>query len=163
MNYSRFIRETIEFSPQYVFLHTFSHLLIRQLSLYSGYSVSSIKERIYCSFKNGTEKFSGVLVYTASSDSDGSLGGLVRLSEPSILEKLISDMLNDAEWCSMDPFCKESFGEHAQGIDSLNYSACHACTLLPETSCENGNILLDRVSVLGRSDIELVGIFDKKR
>lgn len=36
-----------------------------------------------------------------------------------------------------------------QGYASLNYAACHACTLLPETSCVMRNSLLDRYAVAG--------------
>jgi len=69
-------------SPQYVLLHTFSHLLIRQLSLECGYSAASLKEKIYSTFcdDHGIE-MAGVLIYTSSSDSDGSLGGLVEQSD----------------------------------------------------------------------------------
>lgn len=58
-------------------------------------------------------------------------------------------MLQEASWCSSDPICIKSM---AQGYDSLNYAACHACTLLPETSCEMRNCLLDRVSVIDTLD-----------
>ncbi len=50
-------------------------------------------------------------------------------------------MLEAAAWCSADPLCAEHTG---QGFGNLNRAACHACTLLPETSCQTGNTLLDR-------------------
>jgi len=159
-NYSLTNSNGISFSPQYVFLHTFSHLLMSQMALYSGYSVSSIKERIYCGFEKSCEMFSGVLIYTSSPDADGSLGGLVKLSNPKTLEKLINDMLVRADWCSLDPFCSQSYGASGQGVNSLNYAACHACTLLPETSCENRNILLDRCSIIGNKEKGLVGVLE---
>jgi len=31
----------------------------------------------------------------------------------------------------------------------LNLAACHCCALLPETSCEEMNLLLDRAALIG--------------
>lgn len=153
--------ECENFSPRYVLLHTLSHLLIRQLSIECGYSVASIKERIYSTYPESSHKMSGILLYTSSSDSDGSLGGLVRNALPDTFETIFRNMLQEASWCSSDPICIES---KAQGYDSLNYAACHACTLLPETSCEMRNCLLDRGavvgSVLGRSRGFFGNLFD---
>lgn len=138
--------ECENFSPRYVLLHTLSHLLIRQLSVECGYSGASIKERIYSTYPESNLKMSGILLYTSSSDSDGSLGGLVRNALPETFERIFRNLLQEASWCSSDPICIES---KAQGYDSLNYAACHACTLLPETSCEMRNCLLDRGAVVG--------------
>ena len=138
--------ECENFSPRYVLLHTLSHLLIRQLSVECGYSGASIKERIYSTYTDSTHKMAGILLYTSSSDSDGSLGGLVRNALPETFETVFRNLLQEASWCSSDPICIES---KAQGYDSLNYAACHACTLLPETSCEMRNCLLDRGAVVG--------------
>ena len=138
--------ECENFSPRYVLLHTLSHLLIRQLSVECGYSGASIKERIYSTYPDSNLKMSGILLYTSSSDSDGSLGGLVRNALPETFERIFRNLLQEASWCSSDPICIES---KAQGYDSLNYAACHACTLLPETSCEMRNCLLDRGAVVG--------------
>jgi hypothetical protein len=52
--------------------------------------------------------------------------------------------------------CSESQG---QGTFSLNLAACHACGLLPETSCEEGNLLLDRVLAIGTPDNPETGYF----
>lgn len=134
------------FSPRYVLLHTLSHLLIRQLTLECGYSGASIKERIYSTYPDSDIPMAGILLYTSSSDSDGSLGGLVRKGLPESFEMIFRNMLQEASWCSSDPICIES---KAQGYDSLNYAACHACALLPETSCEMRNCLLDRASITG--------------
>ncbi|MCD7791732.1 MAG: DUF1998 domain-containing protein [Bacteroides thetaiotaomicron] len=145
--------ECDNFSPRYVLLHTLSHLLIRQLSVECGYSGAAIKERIYSTYPDSSHKMAGILLYTSSSDSDGSLGGLVRNALPEVFERVFRNMLQEASWCSSDPICISS---RAQGYDSLNYAACHACTLLPETSCEMRNCLLDRGSVVG-------SIQDRKR
>ena len=144
------------FSARYVLLHTLSHLLIRQLSLECGYSGASIKERIYSTWPGSSEVMAGILLYTSSSDSDGSLGGLVRQGHPNEFEKIFRNMLQDAFWCSSDPICIQS---KAQGYDSLNFAACHACTLLPETSCEMRNCLLDRASISGTLEDRDKGFF----
>lgn len=144
------------FSARYVLLHTLAHLLIRQLSIECGYSGASIKEKIYSTFPGPSQGMSGILLYTSSSDSDGSLGGLVRKGLPESFEQIFRSMLQEASWCSSDPICVQS---KAQGYDSLNYAACHACTLLPETSCEMRNCLLDRVSVIGTLDDKTRGLF----
>lgn len=144
------------FSPRYVLLHTLAHLMIRQLSIECGYSGASIKERIYSTYPGSDTPMSGILLYTSSSDSDGSLGGLVRKGLPEPFEMICRNMLQEASWCSSDPICIES---KAQGFDSLNYAACHACTLLPETSCEMRNCLLDRAAVTGTLDDRDIGFF----
>lgn len=147
-----------KFSPRYVMLHTFSHLLIRQLTLQCGYSGSALKERIYSTYPDSSFEMAGVLIYTSSSDSDGSLGGLVRQGETDELNNTILNLLQEATWCSSDPLCVESMH---QGYNSLNYAACHACTLLPETSCEARNCLLDRVAVVGKLENRRMGYFGK--
>ena len=139
--------ECKNYSTQYVMLHTLSHLLIRQLSIECGYSGAAIKERIYSTWPDSELKMAGILLYTSSSDSDGSLGGLVRKGLPDSMENLFRNLLQEASWCSSDPICINS---PAQGMDSLNLAACHACTLLPETCCERRNCLLDRAAVVGK-------------
>lgn len=133
-------------STRYILLHTLSHLLIRQLSLDCGYSGAALKERIYSTVNSSGLPMAGILLYTSSTDSDGSLGGLVRMGRPENFEEIIRKMLQEASWCSSDPICIDSLG---QGYGGLNYAACHACTLLPETSCELRNCLLDRAAVIG--------------
>jgi hypothetical protein len=124
-----------------VLLHTFSHLLIRQLTFECGYSSSSLAERIYCN-----DDMAGVLIYTGSADSEGSLGGLVREGEADRIYSIIKTALFRGQWCSNDPICSEM---PYQGIGGMNRAACHACTLLAETSCESANALLDRGLVFG--------------
>ncbi|MEV5417531.1 DUF1998 domain-containing protein [Streptomyces albogriseolus] len=132
-----------ELSPRFVLLHTLAHLLIRQLSFESGYTTASLRERIY---GRPEQDQYGVLVYTAAGDAEGTLGGLVRQGEPPRLAETLLRMTESAAWCSADPLCAEHTG---QGFGNLNRAACHACALLPETSCEAGNSLLDRALVIG--------------
>lgn len=150
------------FSIRYVLLHTISHLLIRQISNECGYNVASLKEKIYSTFHDGEQEnieMAGILIYLATSDCEGSLGGLISIADDE--DKLLAifdDMINKALWCSGDPLCINSMG---QGYQSLNYAACHDCTLLPETSCEFRNIFLDRVSIVGTNDNRELGIFSE--
>ncbi len=80
---------------RYVLLHTLAHVLIRQFALDCGYSSSALRERIYC--ETGTDPMAGLLIYTASSDSDGSLGGLVAEASPDRLGALL-DSCRDRLW-----------------------------------------------------------------
>ncbi|MFF5183451.1 DrmB family protein [Streptomyces sp. NPDC000345] len=132
-----------DLSPRFVLLHTLAHLLIRQLSFESGYTTASLRERIYA--RPEQDQY-GILVYTAAGDAEGTLGGLVRQGEPPRLAETLLRMTEAAAWCSADPLCAEHSG---QGFGNLNRAACHACALLPETSCEAGNTLLDRALVVG--------------
>ena len=145
------------FSPRYVVLHTFAHLLIRQLSEECGYNASSITERIYSTYIDDSRDMYGVLIYLATSDSEGSLGGLISIAnDSSRLRAILLNMLHKARWCSADPLCSSS---KKQGFNSLNYAACHDCVLLPETSCEFRNVLLDRASIVGTPDEPKLGLF----
>lgn len=146
-----------EGNVRYILLHTLAHLFIRELTVQCGYTSASIKEKIYSS-ENDEKKMCGILVYTASSDSDGSLGGLARQGVPEKLLDLFYNLLENASWCSNDPICIDS---KSQGYASLNLAACHACSLLPETSCECSNILLDRGSIVGTSDNPSLGFFSE--
>lgn len=143
--------------PAYYLLHTISHLIIRELNLNSGYTSSSLKERLYFSNREGEEPMFGVLIYTSSSDSEGTLGGLVRQGIPRNFFKLLTTAVEKAKWCSFDPICIESKG---QGRNSLNGAACHACTLVAETSCEKMNLFLDRRVVIGSYSESNVGFFN---
>lgn len=143
--------------PKFYLLHTLAHVLIRQLSFECGYGSSSLRERIYCNDETQVQdSMSGMLIYTAAGDCEGTLGGLVRQAEPATFSRLLVDALTAAQWCSSDPLCVESPG---QGADSLNLAACHACSLLPETSCEEGNRLLDRAFLVGTPDDPKLGFF----
>jgi len=146
-------------TPRYILLHTLAHLLIRELILQCGYSSAAIKERVYSTFSEGDKNLdmAGILLYTSSDDSEGSLGGLVREGELDRFDNVIRQMLERSSWCSADPLCIQSKG---QGIGALNYAACHSCTLLPETSCEARNCYLDRASLVGTLDNRSIGYFN---
>lgn len=119
----------------YVLMHTFAHLLIKQMSMTSGYSSSAIRERIYFS-----EKMTSILLYTGSADKEGSLGGLVELGNIGKLVPLMKDAFQEALLCTNDPECMSN----APAGNNLNGAACHSCCMISETACENGNRMLDR-------------------
>ena len=158
-----------QMTPEFLLLHSLAHLLIRRLSFECGYGASALRERLYCRIPPGAYGegapqanagsggwMCGVLVYTAAGDSEGTLGGLVHQGKAERLEFVLKNALSEALWCASDPLCRESTG---QGSDSLNLAACHTCTLLPETSCEEGNRLLDRLLLVGSAGDARPGYF----
>ncbi len=138
---------------RYVMLHSFAHALIRQLAVECGYTSASIAERIYSQNPWDGDPMAGVLIYTSAPDSEGTLGGLCSLGTPDKLGRHIRRALEKVSLCSSDPLCSE----HPVGDgDKLHGAACHACSFLPETSCERGNKFLDRaclVPTVERSDV----------
>jgi len=139
-------------TPRMVLLHTLAHVLINEWSLEAGYPAAALRERLYAA-----DDMAGVLVYTATSDSAGSLGGLVAQGEPEILDRTVRSAVRRAEWCSSDPLCMET---EASGAGGVNLAACHSCLMLPETSCEHNNILLDRALLVGTPEDSRVGYFE---
>jgi hypothetical protein len=139
--------------PRYVLLHTLAHALINEWSLEAGYPAAALRERLYVA-----DDMAGVLIYTATSDSAGSLGGVVAQGEYRRLRESMESALSRVSWCSQDPPCMES---EASGTDSLNLAACYACVLLPETSCETNNVLLDRALLIGTPDDPTTGFFGR--
>lgn len=146
-------------SPQFVFLHTLAHVLIRQLSFECGYNVASLRERIYCASEEEGKEMAGIFIYTASGDSEGTLGGLVRQGRPDALPGVFKKAVEGCVICSNDPVCICT--EQGQGRDALNMAACHACSLLPETSCEEFNVLLDRAMLIGTFDHKNIGFYSE--
>jgi hypothetical protein len=130
---------------RHVLIHTFAHLLMRELALECGYSAASIRERVYASAPGDATDMCGVLIYTAAPDSEGTLGGLVRLGQAETLGRLIRQAIDHARLCASDPLCAEHDPEPDR---SLHAAACHACCFAPETACEFGNRFLDRATVV---------------
>jgi hypothetical protein len=129
----------------FVFAHSFAHLVMRELALTCGYSQSSLRERIFASQDDVDEPWAGVLIYTASSDADGSLGGLVAQALEGALQSTLERGVASLCVCSSDPICALQV---PMGFRKLNASACHACLVLPETCCERNNTFLDRNTVV---------------
>lgn len=126
--------------PRYIALHTLSHLLIRTIALECGYSSASLAERIYAG--NEQNPRTGILIYTAVPDSEGTLGGLVSLAEEREFDRIVRRALADARHCSADPLCAERLPHDPE--DYLHGAACHVCLFVSETTCERGNRFLDR-------------------
>jgi hypothetical protein len=129
--------EDFELNPKYVLIHTFSHLIIKELEYLCGYPSTSIQERLYI---DEELEMNGVLIYTIAG-SEGSYGGLTTICDDNRIGKLIESAMIRALDCATDPIC---YHTHGQGVANLNLSACFSCTLLPETSCEKFNCYLDR-------------------
>ena len=140
-------------SPIFILAHTLSHLLMRELTFRSGYSSSALRERIFIDQNDG---YAGILIYTTDSDMDGTLGGLVDQARLDVLNQVINGVTEGAQWCSGDPICRET---ERQGLNGLNYSSCHCCSLVSETSCVYHNAMLNRIMLggLGDTNNELIG------
>jgi hypothetical protein len=123
--------------PAHVWWHSLSHRLLRALSIDSGYSTASIRERIYLTFNDQGQARGGVLLYTVQPGGDGTLGGLVALVDR--FDRVLEMALLDVDSCSNDPLCEEAAEAGAPG------SACYSCILVSETSCEHRNLGLDRL------------------
>jgi hypothetical protein len=129
----------LQFHPVFVWWHSLSHRIIGALSVDSGYSSAAIRESVYTVRDPVTNEVSGgILLYTAQSGSDGSLGGLISLVPD--FENVLSAATRNLDACSNDPLCSEM----SVKTRGNNGAACYACLLLSETSCSNRNMFLDR-------------------
>lgn len=125
----------------YIMLHSLSHLLITAVSLECGYAASAIRERIYA----GDSGY-GILLYTGTSGSEGTLGGLVQVGKG--IEHHLSTALEIGKLCSNDPVCAQHQPSNKQEDRFLHGAACHGCLLIAEPSCERRNEFLDRALVV---------------
>ena len=130
-------------TPRYMLCHTLAHALMRQLTIECGYSSASLQERIYAG--TGDEPMAGLLIYTATTDSDGTLGGLERQGKTGRFEGILQRAIEAIEWCSSDPLCSTNM---MGAINNYSHSVCHACCLVPETSCESFNSFLARALLI---------------
>ena len=122
-------------ASMFYMLHTFSHIILKELEFSCGYPTASLQERLYYS-----DRMCGVLIYTTDG-SEGSMGGLVWQGQPRLVERIIISALENATECSSDPLCWEN-------EDQLNLAACFSCCLVSETSCERRNMGLDRRALI---------------
>ena len=129
---------------KFYLLHTFSHLLMKELEFSCGYPTASLNERLYYS-----DKMCGVLIYTADG-AEGSMGGLVWQGQPRLIRSIIESAMKRAVNCSSDPLCWEN-------VDGMNRASCFGCTMVSETSCEHANLALDRRALVD----ETFGFFKK--
>ena len=132
---------------RYILLHSLAHALMRQIAMDCGYTAASIRERLYCKRSDDANgPMAGMLLYTAASDSEGTLGGLITLGEPVSLGRHLQQALETLRLCASDPLCAEQRpSTDGRGIHA---ACCHACLFAPETSCERGNRYLDRGNLI---------------
>jgi hypothetical protein len=150
-----------DINKRYLLLHTLSHVILKELADDCGYGLTSLAEIIYCSSNESIDlefEMNGVLIYTTTPDSEGSLGGLVEKGNPKYLANLIKKAVDKARWCSSDPLCISA--ENGQGFLGLNLAACYSCVLLPEPSCEKMNKYLDRAALIGTLENPEIGFFN---
>jgi hypothetical protein len=89
-------------------------------------------------------------------DTQPSIFILCASVQPDNLENVVKNGLITAQWFFFDPVCIDSPG---QSPDSCNLAACYGCALLPATSCEEGNRLLDRAMLTGTMEAPEIGFF----
>jgi hypothetical protein len=138
----------------FVMLHSLSHLLITAVALDCGYAASSIRERIYAS-----DAGYGILLYTASPDAEGTLGGLVEAADR--IDRYLRQAVELGQLCSNDPVCAQHRPDTWQEDRFLHGAACHGCLLLAESSCERRNDFLDRALVVPTVDGDGAAFFDE--
>ena len=124
--------------PVFTWWHTLAHRLIIALSIDSGYSSASIRERVYVRINDDGEAAGGILLYTVQPGGDGTLGGLIGLVPT--FEQVLHSALERVDSCSNDPLC----GEESFSAERPNGAICYACGFVSETSCEHRNMHLDR-------------------
>jgi hypothetical protein len=138
----------------YILLHSLSHLLITAVALECGYAASSIRERIYVG-----ESGYGILLYTASPDAEGTLGGPVQAADR--IDQYLREALELGQLCANDPVCAQHQPDNRQEERFLLGAACHGCLLLAESSCERRNDFLDRSLVVPTVDGDGAAFFDE--
>ncbi|MFN3352694.1 MAG: DrmB family protein [Brevundimonas sp.] len=135
-------------------VHTLAHALMGQLTLDCGYSSTALRERLYV--QSGEREMAGLLIFTATTDDDGTLGGLQRQGDPDRIARTLEAAVRSQAWCSSDPLCIEDM---MSPEDGMTLAACHACVLAPETSCEEFNRFLDRALLVGSPSQPDLGFF----
>lgn len=141
MEAARFNRDPKHMGATYWALHSLSHALMAELALECGYPISSLKERIYASGVGQADRH-GILIYTSTAGAQGTLGGLSAMAEH--IGRILTQAVHGLALCSNDPICAEHEPAGDHDDRTLHGAACHACLLVPETSCEARNTRLDR-------------------
>jgi len=103
---------------------------------------SSLRERVYAIEGVGY----GVLIYTGTSDAEGTLGGLIEVGRR--IAPMARSALELGLLCSNDPVCAQHTPQSDYERRFLHGAACHGCLLIAETSCEQQNDSLDRALVI---------------
>jgi hypothetical protein len=129
--------------PEYVMAHSLAHALMGEVAIDCGYPSSALKERIYVLPRApGAPIQCGILIYTATAGNQGTLGGLVEVTQRFV--RVLKSALERARLCAGDPVCADHDPVTASEDRTLHGAACHGCLLVSETSCEARNVFLDR-------------------
>ena len=118
-------------SEVYKLIHTFSHALIQNASIYTGLETQSISEMLFPSFGM-------ILLY---STNPVNVGGL-EYTYDNLLYEWLQKVKDLTEECPQDPACMLDEG-----------GSCMACLFLPEFVCENFNEELDRDCLIGEGKV----------
>lgn len=143
-------------SPRKLLIHSLSHVVMRQLTLECGYSSASLRERLYVD--DLEVGMNGILIYTGTADSDGTLGGLQARAEEKLFQNTLEGAIKSSNWCSSDPICVEG---SMSPREMHSGASCHSCLLAPETSCEFFNKFLDRALLIGTAEDSSIGFFSE--
>lgn len=146
--------EAARVGARYLLLHSLAHMLMRQLSLQCGYSAASLREMIYVG--GGEQNMAALMIYTATSDADGTLGGLQREGVAKRFGPAFLEAVRANEWCASDPLCIKGL---MSATEASSLASCHSCLLAPETSCQDHNRFLDRAMVVGTPEDRSIGFF----
>lgn len=129
----------------YGLVHSFSHMVLRQAVIQSGFDRTSLSEYLF--------PYALSFVLYSNNRSKFTIGGLYTLFEQTLHEHLRA-IMDKGEACVYDPVCIEDTG------------ACHACMHISEMSCEHFNRNLSRKYLFGRLEPdgnEFVGYWDPQR
>jgi hypothetical protein len=144
--------------PEYILAHGLAHALMTEVALDCGYPASALKERIYVPPRNPNDPIrAGLLIYTATAGTQGTLGGLVEVTGR--FSRVLHSALERLRLCSGDPICADHDPAVADEDRALHGAACHGCLLVAETSCEARNLHLDRALLVDTVGMRGAGYF----
>lgn len=118
-----------EFTALKKLIHSFSHMLIKRSSLYTGLNEDSCGELLF-------PKVGAFMIYSTSNIN---IGGFLFVFENSLM-KWFNDIKLDISECIFDPLCIDDEG------------ACFSCMYLPEFVCSDFNRNLDRDMFIGKTN-----------
>ena len=112
-----------EVSKSFIFIHTFSHLLINELIYDSGYSAASIAERIFVNYEDSNKEDMQGLLITHLQETQREQWWLGKAWGPEFFNKIFVNALRKALWCNRS-CCNET---PRQGpLDLIKVHATHA-------------------------------------